>query len=215
MLAATNPTEEKKTMKKMLIALFVAGLSFVSFAQEPAAPAPEKKCPEAKKECPRGKKFRGRRHHHARQAAEIWKRYAEINKQLKEKFPQEMAEVDALRKESFEKMKAANEKFAELAKKANIELPGAKMMEFKKKMAEFNKKYEKELKDIRELRKTDKKAAREKFQALLKQEGIEFPKPECKGPKGPRGPKFKGPKGPRKGPRPEGKPAPAPAPAAK
>lgn len=183
----------------MLIALFVAGLTLASFAQEPAAPAPEKKAPAAEKKCPRAKKPRGRRPH-ARRAADMWKRYMEINKQLKEKFPAEMAEVEALRKESFEKMKAANEKFAELAKKANIELPGAKMMEFKKKMAEFNKKYEKELKEIRELRKTDKKAAHEKFQALLKKEGIEFPKPKCDGPR----------KGPRKGPRPADKPAPAP-----
>lgn len=210
-------------MKKMLIALFVAGLALTSFAQEAAAPAPEKKAPAVEKKCPAGKKFHGKKFHGKKfrgkrpnPGINVWKRYMEINKQLKEKYPQEMAEVDALRKESFEKMKAANEKFAELAKKANIELPGAKMMEFKKKMDEFNKKYEKELKEIRELRKTDKKAAREQFQALLKQEGIEFPKPECKGPKGPRGPKFHGPKcprGPRKGPRPEGKPAPAPAPA--
>lgn len=178
-------------MKKILIALCVAGLSLVSFAQDAAAPAPEKKCPEARQKCPKGKKFHGKRHHQAKRGAEMWKRFAEINKQLKEKYPQEMAEVEALRKESFEKMKAANAKFAELAKKANIELPGAKHMEFKKKMDEFKKKYEKELKEIAELRKTDKKAAGAKFRELLKKEGIQFPKhPKGKfGHKGPRGPK--------------------------
>ena len=158
-------------MKKILAALLVACVATVVCAEAPKA---EGKCPAARKEM---------RH--------PFKAYFDAAKTLKEKYPAEMAEIDALRKESFEKMKAANAKFAELAKKANIELPGAKRMEFKKKMDEFKKKYEKELKEIAELRKTDKKAAGAKFRELLKKEGIQFPKhPKGKfGHKGPRGPK--------------------------
>ena len=80
-------------MKKILVALCVAGLSLVSFAQDAAAPAPEKKCPEARQKCPKGKKFHGKRHHHAKRGVEMWKRYAEINKQLKEKYPQACKKV--------------------------------------------------------------------------------------------------------------------------
>lgn len=171
-------------MKKILVALCVAGLSLVSFAQDAAAPAPEKKCPEARQKCPKGKKFHGKRHHNAKRGAEMWKRYAEINKQLKEKYPQEMAEVEALRKESFEKMKAANQKFMELAKKENIQLPAMKMMERKQKMDALKAKYADDFKALEDARKAEK-AAREKIGEIMKKEGIECPK----GPRGFRGPR--------------------------
>ncbi len=86
-------------------------------------------------------------------------------------------------------------------------------------MDEFRKKYEKELKEIKELGKTDRKAAHAKFVELLKKEGIECPKKpgdfkKCPPPHHHR----KGPppcrKGDKKGPRCDKAPVCPPAPAA-
>ena len=108
-------------MKKILAALLVACVATVVCAEAPKA---EGKCPAARKEM---------RH--------PFKAYFDAAKTLKEKYPAEMAEIDALRKESFEKMKAANQKFMELAKKENIQLPAMKMMERKQKMDALKAKY--------------------------------------------------------------------------
>lgn len=151
-------------MKKILAALLVACVATVVCAEAPKA---EGKCPAARKEM---------RH--------PFKAYFDAAKTLKEKYPAEMAEIDALRKESFEKMKAANQKFMELAKKENIQLPAMKMMERKQKMDALKAKYADDFKALEDARKAEK-AAREKIGEIMKKEGIEFPK----GPRGPRGPR--------------------------
>ena len=151
-------------MKKILAALLVACVATVVCAEAPKA---EGKCPAARKEM---------RH--------PFKAYFDAAKTLKEKYPAEMAEIDALRKESFEKMKAANQKFMELAKKENIQLPAMKMMERKQKMDALKAKYADDFKALEDARKAEK-AAREKIDEIMKKEGIEFPK----GPRGPRGPR--------------------------
>lgn len=151
-------------MKKILAALLVACMATVVYAEAPKA---EGKCPAARKEM---------RH--------PFKAYFDAAKTLKEKYPAEMAEIDALRKESFEKMKAANQKFMELAKKENIQLPAMKMMERKQKMDALKAKYADDFKALEDARKAEK-AAREKIGEIMKKEGIEFPK----GPRGPRGPR--------------------------
>ncbi len=151
-------------MKKILAALLVACVATVVCAEAPKA---EGKCPAARKEM---------RH--------PFKAYFDAAKTLKEKYPAEMAEIDALRKESFEKMKAANQKFMELAKKENIQLPAMKMMERKQKMDALKAKYADDFKALEDARKAEK-AAREKIGEIMKKEGIECPK----GPRGPRGPR--------------------------
>lgn len=151
-------------MKKILAALLVACVATVVCAEAPKA---EGKCPAARKEM---------RH--------PFKAYFDAAKTLKEKYPAEMAEIDALRKEAFEKMKAANQKFMELAKKENIQLPAMKMMERKQKMDALKAKYADDFKALEDARKAEK-AAREKIGEIMKKEGIECPK----GPRGPRGPR--------------------------
>lgn len=151
-------------MKKILAALLVACVATVVCAEAPKA---EGKCPAARKEM---------RH--------PFKAYFDVAKTLKEKYPAEMAEIDALRKESFEKMKAANQKFMELAKKENIQLPAMKMMERKQKMDALKAKYADDFKALEDARKAEK-AAREKIGEIMKKEGIECPK----GPRGFRGPR--------------------------
>lgn len=151
-------------MKKILAALLVACVATVVCAEAPKA---EGKCPAARKEM---------RH--------PFKAYFDAAKTLKEKYPAEMAEIDALRKESFEKMKAANQKFMELAKKENIQLPAMKMMERKQKMDALKAKYADDFKALEDARKAEK-AAREKIGEIMKKEGIECPK----GPRGFRGPR--------------------------
>ena len=73
------------------------------------------------------------------------------------------------------KERAANEaKMQELAKKAGVTLPQADFTR-REKLAAFNKKYEKELKEIEELQKTDFRAAMQKRMELMRKEGIELP----------------------------------------
>lgn len=91
----------------------------------------------------------------------------EAEKQIAAKFGKE---YEALAKE-----RAANEaKMQELAKKAGVTLPQADFIR-REKMAAFEKKYEKELKEIAELQKTDFRAAMQKRMELMKKEGIEMP----------------------------------------
>lgn len=91
----------------------------------------------------------------------------EAEKQIAAKFSKE---YEALVKE-----RAANEaKLQELAKKAGVTLPQADFTR-REKLAAFNKKYEKELKEIEELQKTDFRAAMQKRMELMRKEGIEMP----------------------------------------
>lgn len=91
----------------------------------------------------------------------------EAEKQIAAKFGKE---YEALAKE-----RAANEaKMQELAKKAGVTLPQADFTR-REKMAAFEKKYEKELKEIAELQKTDFRGAMQKRMELMKKEGIEMP----------------------------------------
>ena len=91
----------------------------------------------------------------------------EAEKQIAAKFGKE---YEALVKE-----RAANEaKLQELAKKAGVTLPQADFTR-REKLAAFNKKYEKELKEIEELQKKDFRAAMQKRMELMRKEGIEMP----------------------------------------
>ena len=95
----------------------------------------------------------------------------EAEKQIAAKFGKE---YEALAKE-----RAANEaKMQELAKKAGVTLPQADFIR-REKMAAFEKKYEKELKEIAELQKTDFRAAMQKRMELMKKEGITTPGMIC------------------------------------
>lgn len=149
-------------MKKLFTLLLVAGFAAVTFAQMPLPP------PQTQKNA---------------------KKFFEAHKVLKEKYPEEMKAIGELRKEAFKKNMEAERKFAELAQKENLDLPCVKKLERMQKMVAFNKKYAKELEQI----KADRKAgmeAEKKFRELLKKEGIEFPKKDFrkgdkKGPKGP------------------------------
>lgn len=187
-------------MKKLLTALFAAGLAFSVIAQEAPAKT-EGKCPAPKCE-------KGRRGPHFRKpgpSPEQKAQWENVGK-LKAKYAKEMEEIDTMRKAGWKQIADANAKFFELAEKEGLDVPGLKQWQHGKKMKAFFQKYEKELKDIRELRKTDPKAAHEKMMELFKKEGIEKPafhKGPRKGPEGPecRGPR-KGPKGPCNGKKP-------------
>lgn len=183
-------------MKKLLTALFVTGLAFSTIAQEVPA-KPEGKCPPPKCEkgrrCPRARK--------PGPSPEQKAQWENVGK-LKAKYAKEMEEIDAMRKAGWKQIADANAKFFELAEKEGLDVPGLKQWQHGKKMKAFFQKYEKELKEIRELRKTDPKAAHEKMMELFKKEGIEMPAfrkgsrkgPECCGPrKGPRDCKGKKP----------------------
>ncbi len=167
-------------MKKLLTFLLVAGFAAVTFAQQPEAPKKDGA-----------------------------KKFFEAHKVLKEKYPEEMKAIAELRKEAFKKNMEAERKFAELAQKEKMDLPCVKKLERMQKFEAFNKKYAKELEQI----KADRKAgweAEKKFRELLKKEGIEFPKKDFrkdnkKGPqarpdfrKGDRKPDFR--RGGKKGP---------------
>lgn len=91
----------------------------------------------------------------------------EAEKQIAAKFGKEYAALAKERAENEAKLQA-------LAKKANVTLPQADFVR-REKMAEFNKKYEKELKEIAELQKTDFRAAMRKRMELMKKAGIEMP----------------------------------------
>ena len=180
-------------MKKLLTALFAAGLAFSVIAQD-APVKPEGKCPPPK--CENGK--RGPRFQKPRFSPEQKVQWENVGK-LKAKYPKEMEEIDSMRKAAWKQLADANVKFFELAEKEGLDVPGLKQWQHGKKMKAFFQKYGKELKEIRELRKTDPKAAHAKMVELFKKEGIEKPAFH-KGPrKGPKGPEFRG---PRKGPAP-------------
>lgn len=191
-------------MKKLLTALFVAGLAFSVIAQEAPAKPAEGKCPPPK--CQKGKIApKGpRRHMPNPKMREQWENVGK----LKVKYAKELEEINAQRMAGMKQIAEANDKYFALAEKEGLDVPGLKQWQRGKKMKAFFQKYEKELKDIRELRKTDPKAAHAKMVELFKKEGIECP--AFKGPrKGPKGPACHG---PRKGPR---KDAPKPAAPAK
>ena len=89
--------------------------------------------------------------------------------ELAAKYPEEFAKLVQARAEAEKGMQ-------ELASKAGVTLPMADFTR-RAKMAEFNKKYEAELKEIGELRKTDPRAAMKKYFELLEKEGLSFGRP--------------------------------------
>lgn len=115
----------------------------------------------------------------------------EAEKQLAEKYKDEYAVLCKERQEN-------EAKFQALAKKAEVKLPEADFTR-REKYAAFEKKYEKELKEINELAKKDFRAAMQKRMELMKKEGFEMP--SFGG--GPRGPGMGmgpgGDRGPRDG----------------
>lgn len=161
-------------MNKIRTALLAMALAFHAFAAEEAAPA--KQSPEGPAACTQKKCCRKDPACHAKKMKQPKSIRAKANVAIQEKFPEEYAELQELRKEAAEKQRAVREKFESLAKRAGIVLPN---VERREKMAAFRKKYEKELKEIEALRKTNPKAAREKRSELLKKEGISFP-PSCR-----------------------------------
>lgn len=181
-------------MKKILTALFAATLAFSVIAQEAPAKPAEGKCPPPK--CEKGKPGpKGHRRHMPN--PKIKQQWENVGK-LKAKYAKELEEINAQRMAGMKQIAEANDKYFALAEKEGLDVPGLKQWQHGKKMKAFFQKYEKELKDIRELRKTDPKAANEKMAELFKKEGIERPAFR-KGPrKGPKGPACKGPKGPCK-----------------
>jgi len=186
-------------MKKILVTLLAVGMSAAMFAQNPPPPPPPECGPKGP--CPMGMK-----------GPHDFKKVKEGYDTLKAKYPKEMAEIEALRKESFEKMKEADIKCAELAKKENLDLPCVKKVEMMKKMEErkakmdaFKAKYAKEVKEAEDAKKASREADA-KLKKLMKDEGIECPPPFM-------GPKH-GPKHGPKGPCPDGKPMPPPPPPA-
>lgn len=100
--------------------------------------------------------------------------------ELAAKYPEEFAKLVQARAEAEKGMQ-------ELAAKAGVTLPMADFTR-RAKMAEFNKKYEAELKEIGELRKTDPRGAMKKYFELLEKEGLSFGRPGA----GRMGPGFGG-----------------------
>ncbi|MDR0933180.1 MAG: hypothetical protein LBM70_09215 [Victivallales bacterium] len=86
---------------------------------------------------------------------------ADAEAKIKEKFPEEYAQVEKMRAD-------AEAKLRELAKKAGVEIP--KTMQ--EQLAELKVKYPKEMTEIDELRKTDMWAAMRKTQELAEKAGI-------------------------------------------
>ena len=82
----------------------------------------------------------------------------EAEAELAKKYPEEFAKLAKARAEAEKGMQ-------DLAGKAGVKLPMADFTR-REKMAEFNKKYESELKEINELRKTDPRAADMKLREL-------------------------------------------------
>jgi len=93
--------------------------------------------------------------------------------ELAAKYPEEFAKLVQARAEAEKGMQ-------ELASKAGVTLPMADFTR-RAKMAEFNKKYEAELKEIGELRKTDPRTAMKKYFELLEKEGLSFGRPGAGG----------------------------------
>lgn len=91
---------------------------------------------------------------------------ADAEAELAKKAPEEFA---ALVKER----QAVEEKMQALAKKNDVKLPDADFTRAEK-IAAFQKKYEKELAEINEQRKTDPRGAMRKTMELMQKEGIDF-----------------------------------------
>ena len=91
---------------------------------------------------------------------------AEAEAKIKEKFPEEYAAVEKLRAE-------AEAKLQELAKKAGVEIPKT----LSEQLAELKAKYPKEMAEIEELGKTDRRAAFQKTRELAEKAGIQLSMP--------------------------------------
>jgi len=98
---------------------------------------------------------------------------AEAEAELAKKYPEEFAKLVQARAEAEKGMQS-------LAEKAGVTLPMADFTR-REKMAEFNKKYEAELKEINEQRKTDPRGAMTRYFELLKKEGLDFGRPGAGG----------------------------------
>ena len=92
---------------------------------------------------------------------------AEAEKQIKEKFPKEFAEIEKTKEQAEEQLQA-------LAKKADVKLPLTQEAMMKK-MAAIREKYKAEFEEIEKLRQEDPQAARERTNEIFKREGIEMP----------------------------------------
>ena len=92
---------------------------------------------------------------------------AEAEKQIKEKFPKEFAEIEKTKEQAEEQLQA-------LAKKADVKLPLTQEAMLKK-MAAIREKYKAEFEEINKLRQDDPQAARERINEIYKREGIEMP----------------------------------------
>jgi hypothetical protein len=91
-------------------------------------------------------------------------RRAKHQKMMQEKYPEEMKEIEALRETD---KKAARTKMKALIKKAKADRKAARGKKGGKKGGRLLEKYPEEMKEIQELRKTDKEAAKAKFKALI------------------------------------------------
>ncbi|WP_294481354.1 hypothetical protein [uncultured Victivallis sp.] len=91
---------------------------------------------------------------------------AEAEAKIKEKFPEEFAAIEKMRAE-------AEAKLQELAKKAGVEIPKT----MSEQLAELKAKYPKEMAEIEELGKTDRRAAFQKIRELAEKAGIKLSMP--------------------------------------
>ena len=92
---------------------------------------------------------------------------AEAEKQIREKFPKEFADIEKTKEQ-------AEAQLQELAKKAGVKLPLTQEAMMKK-MAAVREKYKAEFEEIRKLRESDPQTARERTAEIFKREGIEMP----------------------------------------
>ncbi len=116
---------------------------------------------------------------------------AEAEKQIKEKFPKEFAEIEKSREQTEEQLQA-------LARKADVKLPLTQEAMMKK-MADIRKKYQAEFEEIDKLRQDDPQAARERASEIFKREGIEMPMMGMGGFRRPDGNSRQPPRQPRRG----------------
>ena len=123
-------------------------------------------------------------------------RFEQINAQLKEKYPEEMAEIEKLRETD---PRAAFQKTGELMQKAGIEMPrpGGQNNEVMQKINEkIQSDYADELKEIEKLRESDRREAGRKYmelqQKVAKELGVEVPQMRGRGGMGPGGPGMGG-----------------------
>lgn len=95
---------------------------------------------------------------------------AEAEAKIKEKFPEEYAAVEKMRAE-------AEAKLQELAKKAGVEIPKT----MTEQLAELKAKFPKEMAEIEELGKTDRRAAFQKIRELAEKAGVKLTMPDMGG----------------------------------